>query len=99
MDSYALLPAFWHGMLPEAKKRAATIFASHDSTFSVECVKALTGVHGFVMLPDMQNLRLCLQLAEEDPSHLERGLPEAAVAAAPAEVLAAQARQDITHMA
>jgi hypothetical protein len=26
----------------------------------------------------MQNLRLCIELANEDPSHLERGMPDSA---------------------
>ena len=28
---------------------------------------------------DMQNLRLCIELANENPSHLERGMPDSQV--------------------
>ena len=35
MDVYALLPAFWHGMTPDEKKLADSIFKSHENTFSV----------------------------------------------------------------
>ena len=94
-DSYALLPSWWHGFLPEQKKRAATIFASHGNSYSVACVQELTGAQGLVLPAEMHNLRLCLDLAAEDPSHLDRGLPEAAAIPEEAEVVAAQANVDV----
>jgi hypothetical protein len=74
-DMYTMLPTFWHGMLPDEKKQAMAIAKADDMNFSVACVRELhSKVH--VPLGDMQNLRVCLELAVEDPSQLDRGLPE-----------------------
>jgi hypothetical protein len=90
LDVYALLPAFWHGMTPDEKKLADSIFKSHENTFSVACVKQLhTQVH--VPLSDMQNLRVCLEEAAVDPSHLERTVLTIVEKAIPAELAAAKA--------
>eukprot|EP00966_Prymnesium_polylepis_P236481 5468908-Prymnesium_polylepis.1 len=86
-----MLPAFWHGMLPEEKKGALSIFGQHEHSFSVECVRELQQ-KSHVPLSDMQNLRLCLQLAAQDPSHLERGVPTASDRRAPEPVTAAPTR-------
>ena len=94
-DPYLYLPSFWHGMLPEQKKHAASIFASHGNSYSVACVKELTGAHGIVLMAEMQNLRLCLDLAIANPSHLERGVPQAALASQPAGVAAVQSTIDV----
>lgn len=66
-DEYALLPAFWHGMEPAEKKLAASILKSHANSFTMECLREL---HSKVHVPftDMQHLRVCLDLATEDPS-------------------------------
>ena len=94
-DGYALLPSFWHGMLPEQKQRAALIFASHGNSYSVACVQELTGAKGVVQLDQMQNLRVCLELASEDPSHLERGVPELAARTVPTDVSSVQESIDV----
>ena len=89
-DPYALLSPFWHGMEPEEKKHAMSIFESFESTFSVECVRELAAkVH--IPMNEMQNVRVGMELAVKDPTHLERGKPEATVLDHPAEVQAAQA--------
>ena len=89
-DTYALLPSFWHGMTPEEKKHAVEILAAHDNSYSPACVKDFhSKLH--VPMPDMQNVRVCLELAANDPSHLERGVPERSTMAAPTEVTEAQA--------
>ena len=90
-DSYSLLSPFWHGMLPDEKKLAMRIFESYQNTFTVACVKELIStVH--VPNPEMQNVRVGMELALKDPSHLERGKPDATVLAQPAEVQLAQAQ-------
>jgi hypothetical protein len=64
-------------MWPEEKKRAAAIWSSFDNSFTVACVQDLhTKLH--VPMADMQNLRVCLELAALDPTHLDRGVPEKA---------------------
>ena len=70
LDTYLLLPSFWHGMTPEEKKQAVAILVTtHEGKYSVACLREMhTKLH--VPLPDMQNLRVCLELAAEDPSHL-----------------------------
>jgi hypothetical protein len=90
IDPYVMLPAFWHGMLPAEKMVALTIFENHEYSFTVACVRAFhSKMH--IPLDDMQNLRICLQLAMENPSHLGRGLPVKAATLQPQEVVAATA--------
>lgn len=95
VDFYKLLPSFWHGFTPEQKQRAMAIFNKHGNKYSVDCVAELAGVQGFVQMADMQNLRLCLDLAVEHPSHLERGAPEPSAVQEPAEVQQAAASINI----
>ena len=77
VDTYRLLPAFWHGMDPVDKKRCAEILASHEDAYTSVCVLQL---HDQVNIPlaDMQNLRVCLELASSNPEHLDRMLPDIA---------------------
>ena len=94
-DAYALLPTFWHGMEPEEKKLAASILLSHAHSFTVACLRELhSKVH--VPMAEMQQLRVCLELAAKDPSHLERGVPEAS--APPASVEVAAARKGLANI-
>ena len=70
---------------------AASIFESHDHTFTVVCVRQLfSDVH--VPMTEMQNLRLALELAIQNPSDLLRGAPETTTLAQPAEVQQVQAQ-------
>ena len=88
LNPYAMLPSFWHGTLPEEKKQCMEILKSHNSVFTVACVRELhTKMH--IPLPDMQNLRVCLQLAIEHPAHLGLGSPGRAVVEQPSQVAAA----------
>ena len=74
-DEYALLPAFWHGMTPAEKQQCMAIFEKHNNKFSVACLKEFnTSAH--IPLLDMQDLRLYIELAVDNRSHLDRGLPE-----------------------
>ena len=89
-DEYALLPAFWHGMEPDEKKLALSILESHSHSFTAACLRELhSKVH--VPMADMQHLRVCLELAAKDPSHLERGVPEASASMPSEEVVMARA--------
>ena len=73
-DNYTLLPSFWHGTAPNEKMRVMKIYEENDSAFSTQCIEQLRRELGFP-LSDMQDLRLCIELATEDPSHLDRGFP------------------------
>ena len=90
LDTYLMLPSFWHGMEIAEKKSAVSILATHEGKYSVACVRELhMKLH--VPLSEMQNLRVCLELAEENPSHLERGVPDKPVGEEPAAVTSAKA--------
>lgn len=71
LDRYSLLPSFWLGMLPSEKERCMQIFNAHNAEFSVPCVKDLmTSMN--IAAKDMQSLRLCIEMAVEEPSHIQR---------------------------
>ena len=95
-DAYTTLSPFWHGMEPVEKKAAVAIVTSHENGYSIACVKELMQkMH--VPLPEMQNIRVAIELAIKDPSHLERGVPEATLLEQPAAVQEAQAKvADVT---
>ena len=79
-------------MEPDEKKLAVSIFESHEKTFSIPCVKELMS-KSHVPMPEMQNVRVAIELAIKDPSHLERGKPDiSAVLEQPVEVQEAQAK-------
>ncbi|KAJ1447819.1 hypothetical protein M885DRAFT_175856 [Pelagophyceae sp. CCMP2097] len=70
---YTLLPPFWHGMEPSDKRRVVRIIDAHGD-FTVNCVKELyTPCH--VPYNDMQNPRLCYEVAKEHPKHVDRTTP------------------------
>ena len=90
LDHYTMLPSFWHGMPPEEKKLAVSILETHQGKYSTACVREMhTKLH--VPLADMQNLRVCLELALDDVSHLERGVPHKPVGVEPVAVTTAKA--------
>ena len=95
-DAYTALSPFWHGMDPAEKQLAVSIVESHEDGYSVACVKELIAkVH--VPMLEMQNLRIAIELAIKDRSHLERGKPEATQLEQPAEVQAAKVKlADVT---
>ena len=88
-DPYTALSPFWHGMEPVEKKLAVAIVKSHEHAYSVECVKELM-VKVHVPTVEMQNLRVAIELAMKDTSHLERGKPEVTLLEQPEEVKAAR---------
>lgn len=58
-------------MEPHEKQQCWDILQSHNGEYSVACVREL---HQVMHIPvkDMQNLRVCLDLAQEHPEHLQR---------------------------
>ena len=90
-DAYTALSPFWHGMDPTEKKLAVSVVESHQHAYSIACVKELISkVH--VPPTELQNLRVAIELAIKDPSHVERGAPTATLVEQPAAVQAAQAK-------
>lgn len=99
-DIYPLLPPLWHAMSPHQKRLVVEI-VNRNGGYSPQCLKELFS-EAHVLYSDMQKLRLCVDAAKEDPSHLDRGVPVeeesgdlAGVAPELAEVVAAQA--PVTH--
>ena len=95
-DVYTNLSPYWHGMEPAEKQAAVAIVTSHGNAYSVACVKELMDkMH--VPMTEMQNIRVAIELAIKDPSHLERGVPEATLLEQPVAVQEAQAKvADVT---
>ena len=76
IDEYTLLPSYWHAMTPAEKRVAVSVVRRlADNAWSVECIQTL---HTECSIPysDMCSLQACVWLAMENPSHLDRGLPE-----------------------
>ena len=96
-DKYQLLPSWWHGMLADEKKKAVQIFETHAS-WSVPCLLQL---HHELHIPmqDMQKLRTCVELAIENPGHLDMTPPMTENAAAPAPVTAPRLQSSPLPMA
>ena len=55
------------------------MFEEHEKEWTPECIESLSVKVG-VQLKDMQNLRVCLEAAEVDPSHLDMMAPSSSVA-------------------
>jgi hypothetical protein len=54
------------------KKSAVRVFEEHEKEWTPECIESLSVKVG-VQLKDMQNLRVCPEAAEVDPSHDPHG--------------------------
>ena len=95
-DYYSMLPAFWHGMVPEDKKKVMATMAKYGG-FTVECVRELKA-ESHIATKDLQNLRICVETATNFPEHLDLGAPPDATQAAAPEVAAAEAAvKPVTH--
>jgi hypothetical protein len=95
-DTYALLPAFWQGMLPAEKRKVIDTIDGHGD-FTVECVKDLFAVC-HIPLADMQHTRLCYEVAKKNPEHLDMTAPQAPAPSIAPEVAAAlEAKKPVTH--
>ena len=88
-DYYSMLPAFWHGMVPDEKKQVMAIIAKHRG-FTVQCVRELKD-DAHIATKDLHNLRICTETAKQFPAHLDLGAPSDAAPAVAPEVAAAEA--------
>lgn len=75
VDAYTMLPTFWHGMSTEEKSKCLDILKSHEYAYSPACLAQL---HSEVRVPlsDMQQLRMCMHMAMDNPGHVQRGVPD-----------------------
>jgi hypothetical protein len=73
-DPCLLLPALWHGMTPAEKRQIFDIFSRHEEVCSADCIIEMRNT---CRIPTamMQSIRMCLALARDNPSHLDRGAP------------------------
>ena len=97
IDKYAMLPPYWHGMIPEEKGKVFRVIEKHGA-FSVPCVMEL-GTECNIPMTEMQHMRLCYEVAKENPVHLTLGLPVAPAARtiSPEEAAAAAALKSANH--
>ena len=65
-------------MSPEEKKSCVRVFEEHEKEWTPACIETLHAAVG-VQLKDMQHLRVCLDAAEADPSHLDMMAPSSFV--------------------
>jgi hypothetical protein len=76
-DLFLLLPSFWHGMPPVERKGICNLINEKEG-FTVECLQRLYSDFS-IPFSEMQNLRVCYELAKADPSHLDRAPPDSSV--------------------
>jgi len=72
-DKYCMLPEWWHGTTPEDKCKIVVTVQKYNG-YTIECVKELCEVC-HVTANELQNARLCVECAEEDPKKLSHGVP------------------------
>ncbi|HSN65040.1 MAG TPA: hypothetical protein VLS94_00280 [Fusibacter sp.] len=88
VDTYSLLPAFWHHTPPEEKKMVkAMVYGVYGGEYSVACCEALMK-SCFIAKKDLQAIQLCLFCAEKCPEQLDMGVPTEANADPVSEELA-----------
>ena len=73
IDKYAMLPLFWHGMIPDEKKKVMETIDLHGS-YSIACSKALYS-ECYIPYYDQQSIRICYDCAKGCPEQLGMGLP------------------------
>ncbi len=73
-DPYLLLPAFWHGMTPTEKRQIVDVFSRHEEVYTADCIMEMRNTCR-IPTANMQSIRMCLALARDNPSHLDRGAP------------------------
>ena len=69
-DKYSLLPSLWRNMESEKKKSIYNIVKTNGG-WTVKCLNELKKHHNIPM-KDLQNIRICVECADENPDHLER---------------------------
>ena len=62
IDKYAMLPLFWHGMIPDEKKKVMETIDLHGS-YSIACSKALYS-ECYIPYSDQKRIRVCYDCAK-----------------------------------
>jgi len=73
VDMYALLPGWWHGTLPEDKRKIVGVIDKHNG-FTPQCCQELK-TQCRVPFNDQQIVRVCYEMAKQHPEQLEMGVP------------------------
>jgi hypothetical protein len=93
LNTYALLPSFWHGMTLEERKKTVSIIDKHDGPFTIELCKELHKQCS-IAYKDQQSVRVYYDLTKAYPKQLDMESPyiaERAVVREAPEVTAAHA--------
>jgi hypothetical protein len=77
LNTYALLPSFWHGMTVEERKNTVGIIDKHDGVFTVELCKELHKECS-IAYKDQQSIRVCYDLTKAYPEQLDMESPSIA---------------------
>jgi hypothetical protein len=77
LDKHALLPSWWHGMMPVEKKQVLTRTVVRHGGHAAECVDELCVV-SHIALKDVQSARVCVECALECSAQLDMLAPEEA---------------------
>jgi hypothetical protein len=75
VDTYLLLPSFWHGMKPDERRLYVATVRKYQG-YSIDCLKELRDVCS-IPIKDMQHLRVCIECAKEHAKQLDRDAPDA----------------------
>lgn len=69
-EKFALLPSFWHGMLPAERRVVMTVLQSHAFQYTAPCLQML---HNECKLPysQMNDVRVCVLVSREHPGCLD----------------------------
>jgi hypothetical protein len=75
VDTYLLLPSFWHGMKPDERRLVVASVQKYQG-YSIDCLKELQDVCS-IPIKDMQHLQVCIECAKEHAEQLDRDAPDA----------------------
>jgi hypothetical protein len=75
VDTYLLLPSFWHGMKPDERRLVVATVQKYQG-YSIDCLKELRDVCN-IPIKDMQHLQVCVECAKEHAEQLDRDAPDA----------------------
>jgi hypothetical protein len=81
LNTYALLPSFWHGMTLEERKKTVSTINKHDGVSRVELCKELHKEYS-IAYKDQQSIRVCYDLLKACPEQLNMESPSIAERAA-----------------
>jgi hypothetical protein len=81
LNTYALLPSFWHGMTLEERKKTVSTIDKHDGVFSIELCKELHKECS-IAYKDQHSIQVCYDLSKAYPEQLNMESPSIAERAA-----------------